>query len=473
ANEVFQSFLQSQATIESSILQADTALTTGEKAIAEERAQKEAAEKEQELLRQKQKEQQQLLEAQERSHKENLEQLRTKLVQEREQLIKDHNMMLEKKLQEQKAVLEEGFKEKSEEMKGEIQQLKSVVKDMKKNSGSVIENILGAFATFHILAFSISVKECAVVLTGLPIRKEEPLEMSSNDVPVTIPMTERNPSDLPGMDTSDPNTLTGEAVLSFHDVSYRETVQSGFPFRKKISGIERLSNIRLLNVLAARKDPRGLSGDILINGKPRPAHFKCVSGYVPQNDVVMRTVTVRDNIEFSAALRLPMTVTREERRRRINEVLELLHLDKVADVKPRSKELKKRTSVAMELVAEHPILFLDDPTTGLDLRTTINVILVMKRMSMRGRTIIFSINQAQYNIFRIFDSLTLVASGKVMYHGPAQEALEYFTSAVVVTLLINMPASGLVISHWNSFGKAQHHRVLALVAEVVLSFPLV
>ncbi|XP_059131297.1 ATP-binding cassette sub-family G member 3-like [Peromyscus eremicus] len=273
--------------------------------------------------------------------------------------------------------------------------------------------------------------------------------MSSNNDPVAIPMIERNPSDLPGMDTSDPDTLTGETVLSFHNISYREMVQSGFPFRKKTEVKERLSNINgimrpglnaimgpedgsrswLLDVLAARKDPRGLSGNILINEKPRPANFKCISGYVPQNDVVMQTVTVRDNIEFSAALRLPMTVTRDERRRRIKEVLELLHLDKVANVQPRSKELRKRTSIAMELVTKHPILFLDDPTTGLDLVTTIDVISVLRRMSMRGQTIIFSINQAQYSIFRIFDSLTLVASGKVMYHGPAQEALEYFTSA--------------------------------------------
>ncbi|XP_052591970.1 ATP-binding cassette sub-family G member 3-like [Peromyscus californicus insignis] len=272
--------------------------------------------------------------------------------------------------------------------------------------------------------------------------------MSSNNDPVTIPMIERNPSDLPGMDTGDPDTLTGEAVLSFHNISYRETVQSGFPFRKKTFVIERLSNINgimrpglnaimgpedgsrswLLDVLAARKVPHGLSGDILINGKPRPANFKCTSGYVPQSDMVKHTVTVRDNIEFSAALRLPMTVTRDERRRRIDEVLELLHLDKVANVQPRSKELRKRTSIAMELVTKHPILFLDDPTTGLDLSTTIDVISVLRRMSMRGRTIIFSINQAQYSIFRFFDSLTLVASGKVMFHGPAQEALKYFTS---------------------------------------------
>ena len=47
----------------------------------------------------------------------------------------------------------------------------------------------------------------------------------------------------------------------------------------------------------------------------------------------MCTVTVRDNIEFSAALRLPMTMTRDEKRSRINEVLELLHLDKESNVK--------------------------------------------------------------------------------------------------------------------------------------------
>ncbi|OBS77905.1 hypothetical protein A6R68_19708, partial [Neotoma lepida] len=253
--------------------------------------------------------------------------------------------------------------------------------------------------------------------------------MSSNNDTVVIPMIERNPSDLSGTNTSDPNTLTGDTVLSFHNISYQETLPGGFPFRKKTCVIERLSNIKLLDVLAARKDPCGLSGDILINGKSRPANFKCTSGYVPQNDVVMHTVTVRDNIEFSAALRLPVTITRDEKRKRINEVLELLHLDKVANVQPRSKELKKRTSIAMELVVEHPILFLDDPTTDLDLRTATDVISVLRRMSMRGQTIIFSINQAQYSIFRFFDSLTLVASGKVMYHGPAQEALEYFTSA--------------------------------------------
>jgi competence protein ComGC len=72
---------------------------------AEERAQKEVAEKEQELLRQKQKEQQEYMEAQEKRNKENLEQLRRKLMQEREQDIKDHDMMLEKQLKVEPLIL--------------------------------------------------------------------------------------------------------------------------------------------------------------------------------------------------------------------------------------------------------------------------------------------------------------------------------------------------------------------------------
>ena len=73
--------------------------------------------------------------------------------------------------------------------------------------------------------------------------------MSSNIDPVTIPMIERNPSDLPEIDTSDQNTLIEEAVLSFHNISYQETVQSGFAFCKKTCMIERLSNIRYVHEL--------------------------------------------------------------------------------------------------------------------------------------------------------------------------------------------------------------------------------
>ncbi|EPY90199.1 guanylate binding protein 8 [Camelus ferus] len=105
ANEVLQSFLQSQVAIEKSILQADKALTDGEKAIAEERARKETAEKEQELLKQKLQEQQQQVEAQNRSLQEHIVQLMEKLVRERENLLREQNKMLEHQLKVNQAVV--------------------------------------------------------------------------------------------------------------------------------------------------------------------------------------------------------------------------------------------------------------------------------------------------------------------------------------------------------------------------------
>ncbi|XP_008072382.1 guanylate-binding protein 6-like [Carlito syrichta] len=127
AKEVFQSFLQSQAAIENSILQADKALTDGCKAIAEEQAKKRAAEKEQELLGQKLQEQQQEMEAQERTLRENLAQQKAKLEMEKEQLLREQNRILEQKLKVQKDLLEEEYRKKSEEMNAEINQLKNTI----------------------------------------------------------------------------------------------------------------------------------------------------------------------------------------------------------------------------------------------------------------------------------------------------------------------------------------------------------
>ncbi|XP_063481411.1 guanylate-binding protein 4 isoform X1 [Symphalangus syndactylus] len=127
ANEVLQNFLQSQVVVEESILQSDKALTAGEKAIAAERAMKEAAEKEQELLREKQKEQQQMMEAQERSFQEYMAQMEKKLEEERENLLREHERLLKHKLKIQEEMLKEEFQKKSEQLNKEINQLKEKI----------------------------------------------------------------------------------------------------------------------------------------------------------------------------------------------------------------------------------------------------------------------------------------------------------------------------------------------------------
>ncbi|XP_039879871.1 broad substrate specificity ATP-binding cassette transporter ABCG2d isoform X1 [Simochromis diagramma] len=202
-----------------------------------------------------------------------------------------------------------------------------------------------------------------------------------------------------------------------------------------------------LDILAARKDPAGLSGEVLIDGAPQPPNFKCLSGYVVQEDVVMGTLTVRENLRFSAALRLHVSVPQVEKEARVNHLIKELGLTEVADFKVGTQMTRgisggerKRTNIGMELIIDPAVLFLDEPTTGLDASTANSVLLLLKRMASHGRTIIMSIHQPRYSIYRLFDTLTLLVSGKMVYHGPAPNALDYFANIGYACEAHNNPA---------------------------------
>uniref|UniRef100_A0A4W3JLV4 ATP-binding cassette sub-family G member 2-like n=1 Tax=Callorhinchus milii TaxID=7868 RepID=A0A4W3JLV4_CALMI len=191
----------------------------------------------------------------------------------------------------------------------------------------------------------------------------------------------------------------------------------------------------LLDILAARKAEAGLTGELLLDGAPQPPNFKCISGYVIQDDVVMGTLTVRENLQFSAALRLPRHIGRIEQNKRIDKVIKELGLTEVANSKVGTQLIRgvsggerKRTNIGMELIINPTVLFLDEPTTGLDASTAHAVLLLLKRMSKQGKTIIFSIHQPRYSIFKLFDSLTLLANGRMIFQGPAFKALDYFAT---------------------------------------------
>uniref|UniRef100_UPI00358EFC6B broad substrate specificity ATP-binding cassette transporter ABCG2 n=1 Tax=Myxine glutinosa TaxID=7769 RepID=UPI00358EFC6B len=195
------------------------------------------------------------------------------------------------------------------------------------------------------------------------------------------------------------------------------------------------SEFRLLDILAGRKHPSGLSGDVLVDGVPLPPDFKCRSGYVVQDDVVMGTLTVRENLAFSAALRISNSPSLAERKERVERLLLELGITAVADSKVGtalrrgvSGGERKRTNIGMELITDPGVLFLDEPTTGLDASTANAVMRLLHRLSSNGKTIIFSIHQPRYSIFKLFDSITLLADGHMIFHGPAQEALSYFSA---------------------------------------------
>ncbi|KAK3754262.1 hypothetical protein RRG08_050926 [Elysia crispata] len=245
----------------------------------------------------------------------------------------------------------------------------------------------------------------------------------------------------------------GGEVLSFHNIDYTVNIRkkackpmlqkqilkdvNGLfkPGMNAILGPTGSGKSSLLDVLAGRKDPAGLTGTLLLGGMPVPENFKCMVGYVVQDDVVMGTLTVRENFEFSARLRLPSKISPAMRKERVEQVIYELGLTEVADSKVGTEFIRgvsggerKRCNIGMELIISPPVLFLDEPTTGLDASTANAVMLLLKRMSEKGRNIIFSIHQPRYSIFRLFDSLMLLSHGHVVYHGLSSKALDHFSA---------------------------------------------
>lgn len=91
----------------------------------------------------------------------------------------------------------------------------------------------------------------------------------------------------------------------------------------------------MLDVLAGRKEPKGLSGSVLVDGRRQPKNFKCMTGYVVQDDVVMGTLTVRENFMFSANLRLSSDISQSVKKAKVEEVIQELGLSACADSKVR------------------------------------------------------------------------------------------------------------------------------------------
>jgi ATP-binding cassette subfamily G (WHITE) protein 2 len=127
----------------------------------------------------------------------------------------------------------------------------------------------------------------------------------------------------------------------------------------------------LLDVLADRKDRRGLQGEILLNGQLKNEDYKYHIGYVVQDDIVSGTLTVRENLMFSANVRLPTQLSSKSKIDIVNEVIMELGLETCANTivgtdfkRGVSGGERKRTNIGMELVLSPLVLFLDEPTTG-------------------------------------------------------------------------------------------------------------
>ncbi len=182
----------------------------------------------------------------------------------------------------------------------------------------------------------------------------------------------------------------------------------------------------LLDVLAGRKTGGTIRGAILVNGvKVDASVFKTISAYVEQFGSVSPYMTVEEALAFNAELRLPKDVAVATRTQFVTDVLALLELQPIATsvVGPPGAGLSfeelKRVTIGCEVVANPSLLFLDEPTTGLDARAAMIVVRVMRKLAQTGRSIICTIHQPSQEIFTNFDSLLLLKrGGQTVFCGP-------------------------------------------------------
>ncbi|XP_010528954.1 PREDICTED: ABC transporter G family member 29-like [Tarenaya hassleriana] len=206
-----------------------------------------------------------------------------------------------------------------------------------------------------------------------------------------------------------------------------------------LMGVSGAGKTTLMDVLAGRKTGGYIEGDIRISGFPKKQEtFARISGYCEQTDIHSPQVTVRESLIYSAFLRIPKDVSRDEKMMFVDEVMELVELDNLKDaivglpgITGLSTEQRKRLTIAVELVANPSIIFMDEPTSGLDARAAAIVMRTVRNTVDTGRTVVCTIHQPSIDIFEAFDELLLMKrGGKVIYAGPlgrnSHKIIEYF-----------------------------------------------
>ncbi|MFN7210804.1 MAG: ATP-binding cassette domain-containing protein, partial [Aggregatilineales bacterium] len=170
------------------------------------------------------------------------------------------------------------------------------------------------------------------------------------------------------------------------------------------------------------------SGKVLINGDDLYQNYETyqpIIGYVPQTDIVQDALSVYQTLYYGAKMRFP-NEPEESRQQRIKRVLEALELTDFAErlVGQLSGGQRKRVSIALELMAEPILLFMDEPSSGLDPGLDKSMMLTLRRLADRGHIVIV-VTHTTLNI-DLCDHVALMARGYLTYFGPPKQALKFF-----------------------------------------------
>ncbi|KAL8291281.1 hypothetical protein RQP46_002259 [Phenoliferia psychrophenolica] len=181
----------------------------------------------------------------------------------------------------------------------------------------------------------------------------------------------------------------------------------------------------LLDVLANRKNVGVIGGTVLIAGRPIGKDFQRGTAYVEQLDTHEHTATIREAFRFSAYLRQPAHVSKEDKDKYVEDVIQLLELEDLADAMigfpgfGLDVEARKRVTIGVELASKPQLLlFLDEPTSGLDGQSAFNIVRFLRKLAAAGQAILVTVHQPNSLLFEHMDRLLLLKSGgRTVYFG--------------------------------------------------------
>jgi ABC-type multidrug transport system ATPase subunit len=194
----------------------------------------------------------------------------------------------------------------------------------------------------------------------------------------------------------------------------------------------------LLEVLNGKIKP--LTGNVTINGidvHHNQGELEGLIGYVPQDDLLIEDLTVFENLYYAARLSLA-NMSEHELTVRVDEVLRSLGILDIKELKvgnPLKKTIsggqRKRLNIALELLREPAVLFVDEPTSGLSSRDSEIIMDLLKELALKGKLVFVTIHQPSSDIFKMFDSLIILdVGGFQIYYGNPLEAVVYFREIV-------------------------------------------
>ncbi|KAL5615982.1 hypothetical protein FOBRF1_004730 [Fusarium oxysporum] len=181
----------------------------------------------------------------------------------------------------------------------------------------------------------------------------------------------------------------------------------------------------LLDALASRITMGVVTGLMLVDGSPRDQSFQRKTGYVTQQDLHLHTSTVREALVFSALLRQPAKYSNAERVAYVDVVIDLLEMHEYSNAiigtpgEGLNVEQRKRLTIGVKLASRPELLvFLDEPTSGMDSQTSWSICNLMEKLTKAGQAILCTIHQPSAILFQRFDRLLLLAKGgKTVYFG--------------------------------------------------------